>query len=61
MERKGPLFTDTLNHLDGFRLSNYELHGITDFLQKPLEYNRLKKETLSVMWETIQKKQTTPC
>ena len=44
-----------MNHLDGFRLSDYELHGVTDFLQKPLEYNRLKKETLSVMWDTIQK------
>lgn len=52
---KAPLFTDTLNHLDGFRLSTYKLHGTTDFLQKPLEYNRLKKETLDVMWETIQK------
>ncbi|HBL3591673.1 TPA: M3 family oligoendopeptidase [Enterococcus faecium] len=54
-KEKAPLFTDTLNHLDGFRLSDYELHGVTDFLQKPLEYNRLKKETLSVMWDTIQK------
>ncbi|UBM05018.1 M3 family oligoendopeptidase [Enterococcus mundtii] len=54
-QEKAPLFTDTLNHLDGFRLSTYKLHGTTDFLQKPLEYNRLKKETLDVMWETIQK------
>lgn len=54
-QEKAPLLTDTLNHLDGFRLSTYELHGIDDFLQKPLEYNRLKKETLAVMWETVQK------
>ncbi|MGM0146118.1 oligoendopeptidase PepF/M3 family protein [Enterococcus sp. AZ153] len=54
-QEKAPLFTDTLNHLDGFRLSTYKLHGTTDFLQKPLEYNRLKKETLDIMWETIQK------
>ena len=49
-KEKAPLFGDTLNHLDGFRLSTYKLHGITDYLQKPLEYNRLKKETLDVMW-----------
>ncbi|MBO0461940.1 M3 family oligoendopeptidase [Enterococcus sp. DIV1298c] len=54
-QEKAPLFTDTLNHLDGFRLSTYKLHGTTDFLQKPLEYNRLKKETLDIMWKTIQK------
>lgn len=49
------LFADTLNHLDGFRLSDYQLHGVSDFLEKPLTYNRMKKETLNVMWETIQK------
>ncbi|MGM0126199.1 oligoendopeptidase F [Enterococcus sp. AZ194] len=52
---KAPLFSDTLNHLDGFRLSTYKLHGVTDYLKKPLEYNRLQKETLDVMWDTIQK------
>ncbi|MHC5227945.1 M3 family oligoendopeptidase [Enterococcus sp. LJL99] len=49
------LLADTLNHLDGFRLSDYQLHGVNDFLEKPLTYNRMKKETLNVMWETIQK------
>lgn len=52
-KKQAPLFADTLNHLDGFRLSDYKLHGISDYLEKPLEYNRLKKETLDVMWETI--------
>lgn len=54
-QEKTSLLSDTLNHLDGFRLSTYKLHGINDYLQKPLEYNRLKKETLDVMWATIQK------
>ncbi|EOS7907299.1 M3 family oligoendopeptidase [Enterococcus hirae] len=54
-QEKTSLLTDTLNHLDGFRLSTYKLHGMNDYLQKPLEYNRLKKETLDVMWATIQK------
>ncbi len=52
---KAPLFADTLNHLNGFRLKNYELHGQQDFLETPLTYNRMKKETLDTMWETIAK------
>ncbi|MDA9471297.1 M3 family oligoendopeptidase [Enterococcus sp. 5H] len=52
---KSPLLADTLNHLDGFRLSQYKLHGVTDYLEEPLNYNRMKKETLEVMWSTIQK------
>lgn len=54
-KEKAPIFADILNHLDGFRLTNYKLHGETDFLIKPLEYNRLKRETLMTMWETIAK------
>lgn len=52
---KSSLFADTLNHLAGFRLENYKLHGIEDFMARPLEYNRLKKETLDTMWDTITK------
>ena len=52
---KSPLLADTLNHLDGFRLSQYKLHGVSDYLDEPLNYNRMKKETLEVMWATIQK------
>lgn len=52
---KSSLFADTLNHLAGFRLENYKLHGIDDFMARPLEYNRLKKETLDTMWDTITK------
>lgn len=52
---KADIFADTLNHLDGFRLNNYKLHGVDDFLKQPLEYNRLDKETLDMMWDTIQK------
>lgn len=47
------LFADTLNHLDGFRLTNYKLHGVDDFMKQPLEYNRLQKATLDAMWQTI--------
>ncbi|MGX7030229.1 M3 family oligoendopeptidase [Vagococcus zengguangii] len=50
---KAPLFADTLNHLQGFRLANYELHNTTDFLETPLKYNRMQKETLDMMWQVI--------
>lgn len=52
---QAPLLADTLNHLDGFRLSQYKLHGINDYLEEPLNYNRMKHETLDIMWQTIQK------
>lgn len=42
--KKAPLFADTLNHLAGFRLANYKAHHTTDFLKKPLRYNRMKKK-----------------
>lgn len=47
------LFADTLNHLDGFRLTNYHAHGINDCLTKPLEENRMSKQTLDVMWQVV--------
>ena len=50
---KADLFASTLNHLAGFRLSNYEAHGITDYMEPPLEYNRMESDTLNAMWDTI--------
>lgn len=47
------LFADTLNRLAGFRLANYKAHGVKDYMKRPLEYNRMKKETLDTMWDTI--------
>lgn len=52
-ESKSDLFANTLNHLAGFRLADQKAHGISDFMEPPLEYNRMKKETLDAMWETI--------
>ncbi|SDQ47998.1 M3 family oligoendopeptidase [Carnobacterium viridans] len=48
-----PLFSDTLNHLAGFRLADYKAHGVKDFLKRPLEYNRMKQETLDTMWKAV--------
>lgn len=50
---KAPLFADTLNRLQGFRLADYQLHGVNDFLEEPLRYNRIQKETLDTMWDSI--------
>lgn len=52
-EEKADLFSNTLNHLAGFRLADYEAHGIDDFMTPPLEYNRMENETLEAMWDTI--------
>lgn len=54
-KEKAPLFANTLNHLAGFRLSNYKLHGEEDYMKEPLQCNRMKKETLDTMWGTINK------
>ncbi|QNG60522.1 M3 family oligoendopeptidase [Metabacillus idriensis] len=47
------LFAHTLNHLSGFRLNVYEKRGWDDVLSEPLEINRMKRETLDVMWKVI--------
>ncbi|MFT9267148.1 M3 family oligoendopeptidase [Oenococcus sp.] len=49
------LSADTLNHLAGARLTDYKAHGISDFLEKPLELNRLSKASLTAMWDTVAK------
>lgn len=53
-----PVFADTLNHLVGFRLATYKAHGVTDFLKRPLEYNRMKPETLDAMWQAVSSHKT---
>lgn len=52
-DEKGDLFAETLNHLAGFRLEVYRQRGWHDILKEALTYNRMKKETLDVMWEVI--------
>lgn len=50
---KADLFTDTLNHLAGFRLQTYSHRNWEDVLKEPLTYNRMTNKTLTTMWETI--------
>lgn len=49
------LFAKTLNHLGGFRLAVYKKRGWEDIMKEPLEYNRMKQETLDAMWGAISK------
>ncbi len=48
-----PIFTDTLNHLDGYRITLQKAHKRESFLDEPLEYNRMDKETLDAMWTAV--------
>jgi len=49
----GPVFADVLNHLAGYRLTTQKAHGYADFLEEPLEYNRIKRETVAAMWQAV--------
>jgi len=52
-DKQADLLAGTLNHLSGFRLSVYKQRGWDHILKEALTYNRMKKETLDVMWEVI--------
>jgi oligoendopeptidase F len=54
-EEKEDLFAKILNHLAGFRLQVYEKRGWDNVLKEPLQYNRMKQETLDAMWGAISK------
>lgn len=47
------LLGTTLNHLSGFRLAVYKKRGWNDVLKEALDYNRMSKKTLDVMWKVI--------
>lgn len=48
-----PIFTDTINHLAGYRLTIQKAHDRTHHLEEPLEYNRMSKATLDAMWGAV--------
>ena len=54
-EENEELFARTLNHLGGFRLNVYKKRGWDELMKEPLEYNRMKQETLDAMWGAISK------
>lgn len=45
-------YSQILNHIAGFRLKVYQHRG-WNFLQEPLEMNRMSMETLDAMWTAI--------
>jgi oligoendopeptidase F len=49
----GPIFTDTINHLDGYRITLQKSHDYNHHLEEPLEYNRMTEETLNAMWSAV--------
>ena len=44
---------DALNHIAGTRLSIYRHLGLRDHLERPLRYNRMRRETLEAMWSAV--------
>ncbi|WP_318503321.1 M3 family oligoendopeptidase [Bacillus sp. T3] len=48
-----PIFADTLNHIDGYRITLQKAHSRQSYLDEPLEYNRMSKETLDAMWKAV--------
>lgn len=48
-----PVFAENLNHLAGYRLTLQKVHNRDHFLDEPLEYNRMEKETLDAMWTAV--------
>lgn len=48
-----PIFADTINHLDGYRLTLQKAHHRKGHLEEPLEYNRMSEETLDAMWTAV--------
>ncbi|GGF24552.1 oligoendopeptidase [Halobacillus andaensis] len=52
-ENEAELFSQTLNHLAGFRLQTYQHRGWDNPLKEPLEYNRMSEKTLKAMWAVI--------
>lgn len=51
--KQADLFSETLNHLSGFRLQTYKHRGWENVLKEPLDDNRMSEKTLQTMWETI--------
>lgn len=47
---------ECLNHIAGTRLTKYRRAGLTDHLDAPLLFNRMRRETLEAMWSVVSEK-----
>ena len=52
-KKNAPIFADIINHLSGYRITLQKAHSRKHYLDEPLEYNRMTKETLDAMWGAI--------
>lgn len=52
---KQDLFAKLLNHIIGFRIKVDRHKGVNNFLEIPLLDNHMKEETLTTMWEAVEK------
>ncbi|MBN8236003.1 M3 family oligoendopeptidase [Halobacillus kuroshimensis] len=52
-QNEADVFSETLNHLSGFRLQTYKHRGWENVLKEPLDYNRMSAATLETMWNVI--------
>ncbi|WP_026695349.1 M3 family oligoendopeptidase [Peribacillus kribbensis] len=50
---KEELFSQIINSITGFRIQVNQRQGIRNALEEPLKKNRMKEETLNVMWKVI--------
>lgn len=48
-----PILADTINHLDGYRITLQKRHNYQDHLEEPLEDNRMSEDTLKAMWAAV--------
>lgn len=53
--QKADFCADALNHLAGFRLQLYKHRGWKEIHKEPLAINRMKRETLDVMWDVVER------
>jgi pepF/M3 family oligoendopeptidase len=44
---------DAINHIAGTRLTKYQRVGLQDYLDLPLSYNRLQRDSLTAMWDAV--------
>ncbi|MDV2683020.1 M3 family oligoendopeptidase [Alkalihalophilus lindianensis] len=52
-EREAPICAKAMNHIAGFRLSQYKARGWDSYLKESLDANRLTEETLDAMWQAV--------
>ena len=52
-QEQAGLLAECLNHIAGFRLALYRNRGWEEILSEPLDYNRMRRETLEAMWEAV--------